>query len=151
MTWPALSATGAELAPLATPRASMTGVTTVLVVDDEPIVREVERVLSNLLTNALRHTPSDGAIAVVVEPLEQEVRVSVEDTGEGLPADSIRRVFDRFWRGDPARARATGGGGLGLAIARGLVEAQGGRIWAENSPHGGARISFTLQRVVTLG
>ena len=112
---------------------------------------KLERVLSNLLTNALRHTPSDGAIAVVVEPLEQEVRVSVEDTGEGLPADSIRRVFDRFWRGDPARARATGGGGLGLAIARGLVEAQGGRIWAENSPHGGARISFTLQRVITLG
>jgi signal transduction histidine kinase len=110
---------------------------------------KLERVLSNLLTNALRHTPSDGAIAVVVEPLEREVRISVEDTGEGLPADSIRRVFDRFWRGDPARARTTGGGGLGLAIARGLVEAQGGRIWAENRPHGGARVSFTLPRAAT--
>ena len=104
---------------------------------------KLERVLSNLLTNALRHTPSDGAIAVVVEPLEQEVRVSVEDTGEGLPADSIRRVFDRFWRGDPARAREHGAG-LGLAIARGLVEAQGGRIWAENRPEGGTRVTFTL-------
>ncbi len=112
---------------------------------------KLERVLSNLLTNALRHTPSDGAIAVVVEPLEREVRISVEDTGEGLPADSIRRVFDRFWRGDPARARTTGGGGLGLAIARGLVEAQGGRIWAENRPHGGARVSFTLPRAATSG
>jgi signal transduction histidine kinase len=107
---------------------------------------KVERVLANLLTNALRHTPSDGAVAVVVEPLEREVRVSVEDTGEGLPADSSKRIFDRFWRGDPARTRATGGGGLGLAIARGLVEAQGGRIWAEDRPGGGARISFTLPR-----
>jgi signal transduction histidine kinase len=110
---------------------------------------KVERVLANLVTNALRHTPSDGAVAVVVEPLEHEVRVSVEDTGEGLPSDSMRRVFDRFWRGDPARARATGGGGLGLAIARGLVEAQGGRIWAENRPEGGARVSFTLPRAAT--
>jgi signal transduction histidine kinase len=107
---------------------------------------QVERVLANLLTNALRHTPSDGAVAVVVEPLEREVLVSVEDTGEGLPADAGRKIFDRFWRGDPARARATGGGGLGLAIARGLVEAQGGRIWAENRPEGGARVSFTLPR-----
>jgi signal transduction histidine kinase len=118
----------------------------------DPTVRcapeKVERVLANLVTNALRHTPSDGAVAVVVEPGEREVLVSVEDTGEGLPADSARRVFDRFWRGDPARASATGGAGLGLAIARGLVEAQGGRIWAENRPEGGARISFTLPRAV---
>jgi signal transduction histidine kinase len=107
---------------------------------------KVQRVLFNLLTNALRHTPSDGAVAVVVEPLEEEVRVTVEDTGEGLPADSLRRIFDRFWRGDRARSRATGGAGLGLAIARGLVEAQGGRIWAENRPGGGAKVSFTLPR-----
>jgi signal transduction histidine kinase len=116
---------------------------------DPPVVcapEKVERVLFNLLTNALRHTPSDGAVAVVVEPLEEEVRVSVEDTGEGLPVDSVRRVFDRFWRADPARTRDKGGGGLGLAIARGLVEAQGGRIWAENRPEGGARISFTLPK-----
>lgn len=105
---------------------------------------KVERVLFNLLTNALRHTPSDGSVAVVVEPLAEEVRVTVEDTGEGIPADSLRRVFDRFWRGDPARSSGRGGAGLGLAIASGLVEAQGGRIWAENRPGGGARISFTL-------
>jgi signal transduction histidine kinase len=107
---------------------------------------KVERVLLNLLTNALRHTPSDGTIAVVVESLEREVRLSVEDTGEGLPADAAHRLFERFWRGDRARSRTTGGAGLGLAIARGLVEAQGGRIWAENRPEGGARISFTLPR-----
>jgi signal transduction histidine kinase len=103
---------------------------------------KVERVLLNLLTNALRHTPSDGAVAVQVEPRADEVQVTVEDTGEGLGPEAEQRMFDRFWRGDPARsARGTG---LGLAIARGLVEAHGGRIWAENRPGGGARISFTL-------
>jgi signal transduction histidine kinase len=107
---------------------------------------KVERVLLNLLTNAIRHTPSDGAVAVIVEPLEREVRVSVEDTGEGIPADSTKRVFDHFWRGDRSRTSETGGAGLGLAIAHGLVEAQGGRIWAENVTGGGARVSFTLPR-----
>ena len=107
---------------------------------------KVERVLLNLLTNALRHTPSDGTVAVVVKPMDREVQLSVEDTGEGLPEDGSQRLFERFWRGDAARSRSTGGSGLGLAIARGLVEAQGGRIWAENRPEGGARISFTLPR-----
>jgi signal transduction histidine kinase len=103
---------------------------------------KVERVLRNLLTNALRHTPSDGSIAVLVEPDSGHVRVSVEDSGEGIAPDALRRVFDRFWRADPART--PGSSGLGLAIAQGLVEAQGGRIWAENRTSGGARVSFTL-------
>jgi len=103
---------------------------------------KVERVLLNLLANALRHTPSDGSVAVFVEEGGAEVRVTVEDSGEGLSAESLRRMFERFWRGDPARSAR--GAGLGLAIARGLVEAHGGRIWAENAPGGGARISFTL-------
>jgi signal transduction histidine kinase len=96
------------------------------------------------LTSALRHTPSDGSVAVLVEPRDEEVQVTVEDTGEGLPAVAARRVLDRFLGGDAARSPAKGGAGLGLAIARGPVEAQGGRIWAENRPEGGARISFTL-------
>ncbi|HLG07398.1 MAG TPA: HAMP domain-containing sensor histidine kinase [Gaiellaceae bacterium] len=103
---------------------------------------KVERVLMNLLTNALRHTPSDGAVAVRVEPRPGEVQVAVEDTGEGLDAEAQERMFERFWRGDPSRS--TRGAGLGLAIARGLVEAHGGRIWAEDREGGGARVCFTL-------
>lgn len=103
---------------------------------------KVERVLMNLLTNALRHTPSDGAVAVRVQPLAGEVRVEVEDTGEGLDAEARARMFERFWRAD--RSRTGRGAGLGLAIARGLVEAQGGRIWAEDREGGGARVCFTL-------
>jgi two-component system, OmpR family, sensor histidine kinase SaeS len=105
---------------------------------------KVERVLYNLLTNALRHTPSDGSVAVSVRSLPDAVEVSVEDTGDGLDPEAASQMFERFWRGDPARTAGRGGAGLGLAIARGLVEAQGGRIWAENNVGGGARVSFTL-------
>jgi signal transduction histidine kinase len=103
---------------------------------------KVERVLMNLLTNALRHTPNDGAVAVRVERLVDEVRVAVEDTGDGLDAEARTRMFEHFWRGDGSRTSR--GAGLGLAIARGLVEAHGGRIWAENRESGGARVCFTL-------
>jgi signal transduction histidine kinase len=103
---------------------------------------QVQRILHNLLTNAIRHTPPDGAIAIVVKPDERDVTIAVEDTGEGLSDEAAARMFDRFWRADAARTST--GSGLGLAIARSLVEAHGGRIWAENRPAGGARIAFTL-------
>jgi two-component system sensor histidine kinase BaeS len=124
-------------------------------VDDRlPHVRcdptNVERVLMNLMTNALRHTPSDGSIAVTAHAPGDaaEVVVTVADTGEGLSPQALQRMFDRFWRGDEARGRRAGGAGLGLAIAQGLVEHHGGRIWAENRDGGGASVSFTLPRAV---
>jgi signal transduction histidine kinase len=103
---------------------------------------KIERVLFNLVTNALRHTPPDGSVAVNVARRDGEVVVEVEDTGAGLEPEALERMFERFWRAD--RARSTAGMGLGLAIARGLVEAHGGRIWAANRDQGGARVSFTL-------
>lgn len=118
--------------------------------DEVPAVQvapeKVERVLQNLVTNALRHTPSDGSVAVVVRGGNGQVTVAVEDTGEGLARGAERRMFERFWREDSARTAGRPGAGLGLAIARGLVEAHGGRIWAENRPGGGARVAFTLPR-----
>jgi signal transduction histidine kinase len=103
---------------------------------------KVERVLLNLLTNALRHTPSDGSIAVFVSADTGVVEVAVEDSGAGIEPGSERRVFERFWRADTSRGSE--GAGLGLAIAQGLIEAQGGRIWAENRSQGGARVAFRL-------
>jgi signal transduction histidine kinase len=105
---------------------------------------KVERVLLNLLTNAVRHTPSDGSVSVLVQPNSDHVVVAIEDTGAGLTPSATQRMFERFWRDDESRARATGGAGLGLAIASGLVQAHGGSIWAENRASGGARVAFTL-------
>ena len=70
--------------------------------------------------------------------------VEVADTGEGIAPDDLPRIFEHFYRGEKSRSRATGGAGLGLAIARGIVEAHGGRIWAESQPERGTRIAFSL-------
>ena len=103
------------------------------------------QVVDNLLENAVRHTPSEGAVTVRATMLSaDEVAVAVEDTGDGIPGDVIRTVFDRFRRADPSRARTTGGAGLGLAIAKNLVEAHGGRIEAESRPTGGTTFRFTI-------
>jgi signal transduction histidine kinase len=105
---------------------------------------KVERVLLNLLANAVRHAQPSGVVSVVVEPDSDHVVVAVEDTGSGLGPDASSRMFERFWRADDSRARSNGGTGLGLAIAQGLVQAHGGKIWAENRRGGGARVAFTL-------
>ena len=115
---------------------------------DDPEVRvapdKVRRVLLNLLTNAVRHAPPRGAVVVVVERDTDYVVVAVEDDGDGLANVAEQRMFERFWRDDESRARASGGAGLGLAIAQGLIQAHGGEIWAENRREGGARVAFTL-------
>ncbi len=106
---------------------------------------KVERVLTNLVTNALRYTPAGGRVTVAVTSGAGAVIVSVEDTGVGIAPESMERVFEPFFRADAARTPSSGSAGLGLAIARGLIDAQGGRIWAEPPPAGGGtRVCFML-------
>ncbi len=108
----------------------------------------LQRVLYNLVSNALRHTPADGTITLRAEPGEGVVQVEVSDTGEGIAPEDLPRVFERSFRGERSRTSAgTGGGaGLGLAIARGLIEAHGGEISVESRPGHGSRFRFTLRR-----
>jgi len=116
--------------------------------DDLPNVRidpeRMAQVLGNVLDNALRHTPVDGRVTVHTARGDGGVVVSVTDTGPGVPPEYLPHLFERFWRGDASRSRRTGGSGLGLAIARQIVEAHGGRIWAELTAGGGLRVSFCL-------
>lgn len=90
--------------------------------------RRIAQILSNLLTNALRHTPSEGRVTMTVTTIEEMVRVTVADTGIGIPPEDLPHIFERFWRGEKSRSRAGGGAGLGLAIAKHLVHAHGGEI-----------------------
>ncbi len=117
--------------------------------DDEPVLvrcatDKIERVLVNLIMNALRYTPSGGRATVSLVPEGGSVVLSVEDTGVGIAPDSLERVFEPFFRADPARNPSEGSAGLGLAIARGLVAAHGGTIWAELPPAGGTRFCVRL-------
>ena len=118
-----------------------------------PMVRmdrtRIAQALGNLLDNGVRHTPEGGEVVVSVGQVGDCVQVSVEDTGEGIPEEELEQVFDRFYRVDPSRSRATGGTGLGLTIARQLVEAHGGTIRAEGRPEGGSRFVFELPVGVT--
>jgi two-component system sensor histidine kinase BaeS len=107
-------------------------------------VGRLDQVLSNLMSNALRHTPSGGTIRLRAEPIGGGVRIVVQDSGEGIPPEDLPYIFDRFWRGDRARTRGGGvGSGLGLAIARQLVRAHGGRIGVESILGEGS--TFTLE------
>ncbi len=115
--------------------------------DLPPVSVDTDRltqVLLNLVDNAVRHTPAGGQVTVAAHPDGVMVWVTVADTGPGIAAEDLPRVFDRFYRADAARNRATGGTGLGLAIVKGIVEAHGGQVRAENNPDGGARMSFSL-------
>ena len=102
------------------------------------------QVLGNLVTNALRHTPAGGRIDLSAQSQGQAVILVVQDTGEGMPADVLPHVFDRFYRGDAARSQQDGESGLGLAIAKSIVEAHGGTIAAASTPGHGTTFTVTL-------
>lgn len=104
----------------------------------------IAQVLHNLLSNALRYTEAGGAIRVRAARHGGDGEVEVTDTGPGIPADDLPKVFDRFHRVDRSRSRATGGAGLGLAIVRYLVEAHGGRVWVRSRLGGGTTFGFAL-------
>lgn len=102
------------------------------------------QVLQNLVNNAITHTPAGGQITVTTTADAMRILTRVRDTGIGIAPEHLPHVFDRFYRVDQSRARATGGAGLGLAIVKQLVEAHGGQVWAESTPGLGSTFSFTL-------
>ncbi len=104
----------------------------------------LHQVLFNLLDNALRFTPRGGRVTVTAVARESDCEVAVEDTGPGVPSEHQPFVFERFYRVDPSRSRSDGGTGIGLTIAKSVVEGHGGRIWVDRSASGGAAFRFTL-------
>jgi signal transduction histidine kinase len=104
-----------------------------------------QQVLGNLLSNALRYTPAPGAVELVVRRRDDLVELVVADTGVGIASEHLPHIFERFYRVEKSRSRALGGSGIGLTIAKALVEAMNGRIWAESDgPGRGSRFGFTL-------
>ena len=115
--------------------------------DVDPVLMSAEkigRVMKNLVENALHHTPVGGAVTITAALGAEGVVVAVEDDGPGFAVADLPHVFEQFYRGEQARSRDKGSAGLGLAIAQGIIQAHGGRIWAENAPGGGARVGFLL-------
>jgi signal transduction histidine kinase len=130
-----------------------------LIVEADP--DRLRQVMGALVDNALRHTPENGSVRVSAAPYTSPgatiagrvgpgrpvVRLAVDDTGEGIPAESLPRIFERFYQADPSRSRGTGTSGLGLSIVRALAEAHGWRVGAENRAEGGARLWIELPAV----
>jgi signal transduction histidine kinase len=104
---------------------------------------KLQRVLFNLVQNAIRHTPADGSVVVRVQPVEDRIEVEVADTGDGVAAEERELIFGPFYRGGADASRTTDGAGLGLAVSRAIVEAHGGRIWLADSAVG-TRVRFTV-------
>ncbi len=142
-----ISDTLQSLAPQANEKGvRVTGRAPELVSDLVIDTQRVQRVLYNLVQNAVRHTPADGSVAISATESGEEVRVSVADSGEGIAPEEMPHLFERFHRTDQSRSRAHGSAGLGLSIARGIVEAHGGRIWAESSQGRGSTFTFSLPK-----
>lgn len=135
----------------ATPAATEKGLTLHLdlppdlpTVDADP--ERLSQVTRNLLNNAIAHTPKGGEISVSARSVGAEVEVTIRDTGIGIPPEHLPSIFERFYRVDGSRTRATGGAGLGLSIVKQLIEMHGGRVWAESAPGAGATFGFTLPK-----
>ncbi len=107
----------------------------------------IAQILRNLLSNAILHTPSHGEISITASVIESMVKISVQDSGVGIAPEHLPYLFERFYRADSSRARATGGTGLGLAIVKQVVQAHGGQIVVESRPGKGACFTFTLPTV----
>ncbi|NOZ80997.1 MAG: hypothetical protein GXP63_04960 [DPANN group archaeon] len=101
------------------------------------------QVIRNLVNNAVHYTDK-GTITLTVERRQKDIKVSVSDTGKGIPPESLEKIFERFYQVDSPLTRQIGGSGLGLSISRGFIEAMGGKIWAESSPGNGSTFSFIL-------
>jgi signal transduction histidine kinase len=117
--------------------------------DIDPLNFDVQymgRVLNNLVSNALRHTPAGGSVSIQAERAPGMVSVTIRDSGEGITAEDLPHVFERFYRGEKSRSRASGGAGLGLAIVKGILEAHGGTISVKSRPEGGTDFTFTLPK-----
>lgn len=105
---------------------------------------QFKQVLLNLFDNAIKFNKQGGKITVDARPVKDQIQISIEDTGIGIPQDAVPRIFERFFRADKARARGMGGTGLGLAIVKHIVESHGGEISCESEFGRGSKFSFTL-------
>ncbi len=139
----------ADAATSFSPQAEAAGITIRVDPPSEPRVMQadpgrMDQVMGNLVSNAIRHTSEGGTVTLAAEPMEGSVRIKVTDTGEGIPAEDLPYIFDRFWRGDPARTRDTASSsGLGLAITNQLIRSQGGEITVASEV--GAGTTFTIE------
>ena len=133
-----------SMQPLASDRKVALAIDTTAGLEVEGDPDQLRRLVVILVDNALRYTPAGGRVTVDAHRIDGTAVVAVSDTGIGIPADALQHVFERFYRADGARNRASGGAGLGLSIAEQLVTAHGGRISAQSAPGRGSTFTISL-------
>lgn len=129
--------------------ASEGGIALVTAASAEPITAELDRALmlravSNVVSNAIAHTPPGGTVKLAAAADGEAIRIDVSDTGTGIPADALPRVFDRFFRVDPSRSKASGGTGLGLAIVQSIMTLHGGSAEIASEPGRGTIVTLRI-------